>query len=211
MDAKSIIFFVSLAWAALIIGCAWLTAPSDVKRSDLMKGPSEWSLKESWASNLTAVGAILTAALGVKAVQGTLTDNMPFFLSIFFVALTTTAPFVYNAAGTESRTRTVPDGTVKKEVEASLLIFLLASTMTLWGVSGQLLTLGWVVCRLFRNEKFFLLFASFELLLGLSFLLILPYAFRSIRGIIDDNRIPPQTTDTVQQVPAPSPSSWSLL
>lgn len=210
MEAESIIFFVSLAWAALIILCAWLTAPSDVKRSDLMKGPAEWSLKESWASNLTAVGAILTAALNVKAIQAT-ADNKAFMLSIFFVALTTTAPFLYNAAGTESRTRTVPGGGVKKEVEASLLIFLSASTMTLWGVSGQLLTLGWVVCRLLRKETFFLLFASFELLLGLSFLLILPYAYRSIRGIIEDNRVTPQVDNASQQEPAPPPRSWSIL
>jgi hypothetical protein len=146
MDADFVILLLSVSYA---VGIVWSSVPK-LTGSPQMKGPAQWDLKESWASNLTAVGAIVTTVMAVKPIQeAAKLDVKLFVLSLFFAALSVTTPFVYNALATEPRNRTT-NGQVK-EVEASLHWFLIASVMTLWAVIGQLLTLG-VVLYLTREK-----------------------------------------------------------
>jgi hypothetical protein len=100
------------------------------------------------------------------------------------------------------------------------------------GVSGQLLTLAWVLVNLwgglFKNSLPSPQFAAFEALVLVSILMIWPYATKSMRGMIEANVVKPgqaQREDTIkpaenqrfqpeevkQVAPASPPRSWSLL
>ncbi len=153
-----------------------------------MKGQAKWDPKESWASNLTAAGTILVTVISAKPVQETLNIPVEYFaLSVFFAALGIVAPFFYNAMR-------------KDQSQGYLWSFMIATIMTVWGAAGQLATLGFLVKEIWAPSRLdtktnkivdgisTLVFVALEVLIIFTFVMIIPYAKQTIRGLIDQNR-----------------------
>jgi hypothetical protein len=181
------------------------------------------------------VGGIFTTLLSTKSIQETITGKPSpgepasveiFVLSVFFIALSIIAPFFYNAVGPEARPR-VNTSEPAKKIQGYVWSFLVACALTLWGASGQIATLVTVLYNLAKpGSPHNFLFYVFAALLAVAFLMIWPYAQKSIRGTIED--FTPKTEETqsvikdavtseaaerrvVPQFAPSSPSSWSVL
>jgi len=117
-------------------------------------GPSEWSFSASTATNLTVAGTLLTGVLVSSAVPDYphyLTKQGYFVLSLFFGALASLAPIFYNfwcrPTGPD------PANPQSLEFEGSVRLFLLSGGLTVWGVLGQLATMG-VMFQEFALRKY---------------------------------------------------------
>ena len=143
MSMSSLMFADVLIGAALVFAVAvvWVAVRATPGFScDRRMGAARWDIKESWASTLTAVGAILGTVLSVSGVLPKETQWLPKAelagLSLLFGALTVIAPFLYNA------TRRAKDvdtdlGLVRVQYQGSAGVFVAVSVITLWAVSGS--------------------------------------------------------------------------
>ena len=118
-------------------------------------GNTTWDFSQSWASNLTVAGTVLTALLGWAGLAEYgkyLSKNSYLCLSVLFAALVSLAPAVYNFTR-RSITVPVPDPDDASNVsgvrmEGYVFGFLLASFVTVWAVLGQLFTIAFVMAEL---------------------------------------------------------------
>jgi hypothetical protein len=118
-------------------------------------GNTTWDFSQSWASNLTVAGTVLTALLGWAGLAEYgkyLSKNSYLCLSVLFAALVSLAPAVYNFTR-RSITVPVPDPDDANNVsgvriEGYVFGFLLASFVTVWAVLGQLFTIAFVMAEL---------------------------------------------------------------
>jgi hypothetical protein len=110
-------------------------------------GPLNFDFSKSFASNLTVLGAILTAVLGAKLLpeqSGTtgkdvvMSQNGYTSLSLLFAILVIVGPFIYVALRTGVRLGT--DGGAVGNGRG--FAFLLATLLTVWGAIGQMATVG---------------------------------------------------------------------
>jgi hypothetical protein len=123
----------------MIVGSSSLTRVGKRRFKKPIHAASTWTFSGSWVTSLAALSAIVTAVLGAT---GFLADLFPgidvqrfFSLFVLFNAAILVAPLIYSAAGTVDHKESV--GTVGG--------LLGASAMTLFGVGGQLMTLGILV------------------------------------------------------------------
>jgi hypothetical protein len=149
-------FFAAMLVAAGVLGVLALEGSRWKRRNEILAVDSSWSFKDSWLTNFSALGAILGTLL---AASGLFDEIMPgvstaYFLglNVLFGGLVLSAPVIYAAA---SVWRTDPSKPTRDdappEVEASgqkpavakgrVLGILLGTSLTVWGVSGQLFTL----------------------------------------------------------------------
>jgi uncharacterized membrane protein YecN with MAPEG domain len=129
------IWFPLAAAVALVL---WAVLTTADKKSF---GPANWDYSQSWASTLTVVGALLGTVLSA----GVLPDELDLFtkagyagLNIFFGMLVLFAPLVYAAF----QKRLLPDKDGVPQYEGTVRAFAVASVATLWGVFGELVTVG---------------------------------------------------------------------
>jgi hypothetical protein len=99
--AKTIVIVTLLVAIAFVV-IRWWTLKVENKRVGLKRhmGPVGWKFSDSWASNLTAVGAILGTIAGTSLLPDRRTyvsKDWLTTLNIFFGALTVVAPFVFAA------------------------------------------------------------------------------------------------------------------
>ena len=116
-------------------------------------GPPDWSFSDSFATNVTVVGALLATILAANAipkVPTTLPATSFATLDLFFGTLVLIAPVLF-AALSGSETVIDPNDPDKKKKIAQkqgiVLGFLLAAIGTAWGAIGQVVT----VFYLFRE------------------------------------------------------------
>ncbi len=141
MNADFMILFLGLFYAVLLVCLSYKNLRiGDVNLTGSMKGPAKWDPKDSWASNLTAVGAILATVISAKSIQDKITGNPSaieiFVLSVFFAALSITAPFFFNATRPAARNALQGKPPVTQpinQIQGSVLSFLVVSALTLWG------------------------------------------------------------------------------
>ncbi|MBA2714861.1 MAG: hypothetical protein H0U55_15060 [Rubrobacteraceae bacterium] len=115
-------------------------------------GTSSWKFNESWASTLTAVGAILGLILAAEVIPKqpqTFSTTTYVMLNLLFSAGIVAATLTYNAIRwpknvdvfDKGRPMIVDEERVQTtENQGFVLVFLVASSMTLWALFGQLLT-----------------------------------------------------------------------
>ena len=101
-------------------------------------GKAQWDFSKSWASTITAVGALLATVLSTKGI-GTLL-SLYAALSIFFGILVAVAPLVYSATGQE-RPIDTPTGQQSLQYKGRVLAFLVTCMLTLWAVFDELETI----------------------------------------------------------------------
>ena len=170
-------------------------------------GPANWDYSESWATSLTLVGALLGTVLGA----GVLPDNLDLFskagyagFNVLFGMLVVVAPLVY-AAGQ----RRIKDSEDKKQqYQGTTLAFALASIVTLWGVFGELATIGLLYREIEKAGELntFLVAVSWGVL-SLVFLVTVLYSVKRMRQIAES-----EPADKGTGLAAPGvKGTWSLL
>ena len=200
-SAALLIFVPLLAAAVLVILCL---IAFDVNGPF---GPANWDYSQSWATSLTLVGALLGTILGA----GVLPNRLDLFskagysgFNVLFGMLVLVAPLVYAAA--QKRIQDAKDGT--PQYKGTTWAFGFASVVTLWGVFGELATVG----LLFREiEKAggldtLLVWASW-VVLGLIVVSAITYTGRRMRQIAES----PPADDGAGLTSPGTPGTWSLL
>ena len=132
----------SLALSFILVAGRWLTLYSTHDLKDPL-GMVEWSFTDSWASTLTAVGALLGTVLAISGIipedAEPLASNALTGLNLFFGALVVIAPLVFSAV---QRVVSPPHANDEgPRYKGFVWGFLMACFFTLWGVLGELGTL----------------------------------------------------------------------
>jgi len=155
---------LSLAAALLLVGArAFVLQRKDATRFglDTRLGPAGWKFSESWASNLTAGGALL----GTLVAGSVLPDHPQFLtkaqyggLNLFFGLLVAVAAYLYNAVVAK---KDIPDDSTTNpptprsyQPEGFVWMYLVASMLTLWAVWGEIGTLYVMLADIIGHAKF---------------------------------------------------------
>jgi hypothetical protein len=136
-----VVVLVALLPALLLALARWWKLPQDLKEKlktvDEL-GTASWDFSQSWASTLTAVGALLGTLLSEEF----LPDKMQLLsaseyaaLNFIFGVLIVIAPLVFNGA------RKIAGESEAKQYVGSVRWFFFASTVTLWAVLGEVITI----------------------------------------------------------------------
>lgn len=145
-------------------------------------GNPQWDFSKSWATTLTTVGAILGTVISTPSLQ----INMQAGLNLFFGLVVLIAPLMYTA----STDRFPPDPNTKDgayQYEGTIRMFLLTCMLTIWGVSGELVTVATSLYALMQGTFISLLtLIVFSLFLLLALVYTFYYAYRSIPWTIKD-------------------------
>jgi len=198
----SIVVYALVASVALV-ACGWLA--SGQPRSELthrVPGPVGWDFSTSWASNFTVVGAILGTTLSAQILPSTTvvlpSPNDYTSLSLLFAVLVVVAPFVYSGLLLTSDA----SGT-----QGQCWELLVACSLTLWGVIGELGTVGLVFYEAqHAHELAQGAVVPLWIVLGAAIALTAPYAIRTIKLLVGS-----PAKGARAFVAAAAASGWSLL
>jgi hypothetical protein len=153
-------------------------------------GGASFSFKDSWASTLTAAGAILGTIISAGLVKEDLVKNNFTLINLLFGAMIVVAVLLYNATRSEVQVSKAASGEPNKSQEEPgagtqykgwVSAFLLACWLILWATLGQLLTLFALLWYLFYIAAMSLpLLVAFIILIVLSAILAVLYVIRSV-------------------------------
>ena len=173
---------------AFVIVRALTMRPIGFKLSDRM-GPATWDFTDSWASTLTAVGALLGTILGAGVLpeETQRLSNAAFAgLNLLFGVLIVLAAFVYNA----TRQPTKKNGKEEVQYQGYVWSFLLASAMTLWAVLGELATMFLLLAEIQAEGSMsappILVFQS---VLAAAGVVLIVYAWRTIYWTVESQHV----------------------
>lgn len=203
-------FFIALA---LVLSAA-VSRPG--KLGHLLGGP-DWSFTGSWASTITAIGGLLTLALGAGLLpEGTgenpdaagarrITDVDVVGLSLMFGVLLVVAPFLFLAT-------TKRFGANK--YFGRVFGYWTSSLATLTAVFGQLIVLESLVIPMIRDAN--AIDRSLEIVLGITVIVagiaVATYAYRTMIWTVDDKATAPPTDTSVAGMETYAGGErWSLL
>ncbi len=176
-----LIWVVALGIASLLVVGAKFWPPG-LKLGKVMKGPPNWDTKGSWATNLTAVGAVLNLVSAENILPETtkyLTSAQYSALALLFSALALIAPAIFIFINRRDPSQAAAAEPV---AQSWVWVFLLASIMTLWAVYGQLLLALLILDELrVANTLSTATFTIFALVVMGAGLLLMWYAPRKIR------------------------------
>jgi hypothetical protein len=188
-------------------------------------GSPTWDFSRSWASNLTVVGAFLSTTLALSSLPE-LTRHISkggyALLNVIFTLIVAIAPFVFNVIRKPILTD-VPgaDGSTL-QYQGYVFAFLIASGITVWAVSGQMITLIILVDEFSGAGLAPLLTRLLEALIGILTLCVMLYAAITIFWTAKSQVIarqdaltklaaaPGVRTETLEAVETSLPT-WSLL
>ncbi|NGY63696.1 hypothetical protein G7043_32735 [Lentzea sp. NEAU-D13] len=136
---------VWVALAGFVLAAVIGLAAASASLSEPVHVASSWSFKDSWVTNVAALGAVLTAVLAATGlldaiIPGTTTGRL-IGLSLLFGALVLAAPIVYSASSTWGW-ETLADGSRALTVQGRCWGVAVAAAATIAGVVGQLATIG---------------------------------------------------------------------
>jgi hypothetical protein len=173
----------SLVLSVLLI--AFCLPRLDDKLSDPL-GEVEWSFTESWASMLTAVGALLGTILATSGIIPEDAEPLPSKaltgMNLFFGALVVIAPLLFSAAQNVEAPKANDQG---PRYRGAVWGFLLACLLTIWGVLGELGTLFLLLREIeagFFNELVMWLFTA---VLGAAVVAVFVYSVKRIVATIN--------------------------
>jgi hypothetical protein len=177
------LFTVSLISSLVMIAASliWLKS-TGIKFSQRM-GPPSWNFGDSWGTNITVGGALLTTLLGFSALPEQthyLNKTAYLCLSLIFAALITIAPSIYALL----RTPVTVAGSSVPQYQGYVFSFTLASGVTVWGALGQLATVALLFEELANaNEISRSMLLSLIVILCLVGVLLLAYGCRTVVDI----------------------------
>jgi hypothetical protein len=154
----------------------WKWGLSSFKTLKTPMGTPTWDFSQSWAANLTVIGGALTALLSFTGLpdQGQLMTRTAYLcLGVLFTAMLVLAPPLFNFLRRPISVA-IPDpenplNTTGLRFQGFVGGFLTATFVLLWGVFGQLITLGILFAELeasdfISNNAMFLLESVLTLL-----------------------------------------------
>ena len=203
ISAATSIVLASLGAAAVVTLSGWFRSRAGTAALKKAIGDPTWDFSKSWASNVTVVGAILGTVLSAKilpAATVVVSANGYTALSLLFGALVVLAPLLFVASRSGK-----PDA--KGPVYTGHgWAFLLASLVTLWGVIGQLVTVGLVLYEA-QHATTLARGAVFPIwcVLGLALLLVSVYGLQSVRLTLA-KALPPDS-----RAPVAPAAGWTVL
>lgn len=204
----SIVVASLAAGIALVVG-GWLSCGGVRAALKTAIGDPSWDFSKSWASNVTVVGAILGTVLSAKILPTTtavvVSPNGYTALSLLFGSLVVVAPLVFTVLRSAKPSSTGPVYTGRGWG------FLLASALTLWGVLGELATVGLVLYEA-QHAKTLALGAVIPILatIGFAMLLVAVYGLRTVQITLK----PQSATFGLESVggePTMASKGWALL
>lgn len=212
-DLATCLFTASLfaSFAVVLIALVWL-ALKGIKLSQRM-GPPTWNFSDSWGTNITVGGALLTTLLGFSALpeQTHYLNKIAYLcLSLIFAALITVAPSIYALV----RTPVNVPGSTTPQYQGYVLPFAVACGLTLWGALGQLGTVGLLFGELWAAREISQqMLLSLVTIIGLVGLLLLGYGLRTIVQIATKQQTAAaaKVEGAVPLAPGPSLPQWSVL
>jgi hypothetical protein len=148
-------FFPTIAWVPIGVGLLagillfiysalafWRAAPP-IPLSAKMGSPT-WDFSRSWASNITIAGSLLSVML-TASTWSELSQYVSkigyALLNVFFVLLILAAPFVFNLVREPVVSNVAGTDGSKIQYQGYVWCFLVASGITVWAVTGQMITL----------------------------------------------------------------------
>lgn len=202
LTASLFVVLVSLLWLRRV----------GIRFSQRM-GPPSWNFGDSWGTNITVGGALLTTLLGFSALPEQthyLNKTAYLSLSLIFAALITVAPSIYALL----RTPVNVAGATLPQYQGYVLSFALASGVTVWGALGQLETVGLLFDELADAREISLgILAALLGVLGLVSVLLIIYGCRTIVQIARQQQdvAAPGAGGGAPVAAAGSLPSWSVL
>ncbi len=160
-------------------------------------GPASWDFSKSWASSFAVLGAILGSFVAAKGVfpdkPNFMTAGAYAGLNLFFGVVVVAAPFFYRATSQPAKVQ-AGQGAAELQYQGFVWSFLVACTITLWGVFGELVT---VLMLIWEDEASKVLpqgvLVAFGAVVGLVAILVVYYAWRSIHWTIAEQAVVKQT------------------
>jgi hypothetical protein len=198
LTLKPLIDYVRTAWllvggalvaAFLVVRRCWVRIPHRWAVLLRLMGPVGWDFSTSWASNITVVGAVLGTVLSASVLPHEthyISKDGYTILNLLFGIIVVAAPFVFSA----TRIAKVTPGAVPK-FKGLVLGFLAACLFTLWGVLGELATVGLIFREIqlagsFPSSVVYLLYG----LLVIAIVLTYFYAVGTTGAIIESQGFP---------------------
>lgn len=172
-------------------------------------GHPTWNFGESWASTLTAVGAVLAtvSAAGMLAEKPERLSAVEIgALAVAGALMSVLAAFLYAAF---ARTRVTAE---KIEQVGTVAAFLAASTLTIAAVVVELLTLLLLFGDASGQGRGGSLVIGFAIVIAAAVVLVGVHAWRTTRVVIADvAKAPPQGPSAAREGSASPAPSWNLL
>lgn len=173
---------IGAAFTVAIVLVGVLACVHRSKPSELAVGTT-WKFSESWATNITVVGATLTTLLAsaglLQALAPNLSDGRIVALNLMFLALALFAPIVYLVFA--KRESAAVDGVTQYVVKGRKAGFLVAALVTSAAVLGQLAVLALVVAEFDTTPSTKL---GVWVLLGLGVLAVVLYVIASTAAVM---------------------------
>jgi hypothetical protein len=215
--------FLVAAWI-VFVHC-WFRMPHRFKIFGRTMGSVGWDFSKSWASNLTAVGAVVAAVLSASILPENtryISSDGYTILSLEFGIMVVVAPFVYSATQL-AKVQKGKEPAYKGHVWA----FLIACVVTLWGVIGELGTSGLIFVEIEKAGSLPSHVAILGVtLIAVTFFLIWRYSSTTIGAIVEsqgylkqrrraariraEHANPANTLAAAAVVPGPGPPSQEL-
>lgn len=201
MDAVSAVVVSSLIAGLVLVVVGWVASKDWKLALGSVPANVKWDFSKSWASNLTALGGVLSVVFAAKILPGQATTAStaikPAFasangytaLSLFFTILIVLAPFIYVAL------RSIPSGKKGIERRVAAVALLAACWLTLWAVIGQLTTGGLIFYEAYHGQTISLgITIAIWIVLGAAILLVPCYALSTIKGLLVQKKAANGTT-----------------
>jgi hypothetical protein len=119
-------------------------------------GLAKWDFNQSWASNITIVsGAVSFGILTTLLTDPTtwVLDKRAYtYLALFFPALVTLAPVVFNFTR-EVKVEVTNNNQTQVKIQGRAFTFLFAAALTVWGAAGQVEIQAGLVMSLLQQTK----------------------------------------------------------
>lgn len=160
----------------------------DIRFSQRM-GPSTWNFSDSWGTNITVGGALLTTLLGFGALPDPThyCSRVAYFcLSLLFAGLITLGPSIYALF----RTPVYAPGSLILQYQGYVWSFTIASGIVVWGTLGQLETIALVFAELEHSKVLSAtVTTTFAVVVGLVWILLLFYGYQTITELPGQQKV----------------------
>jgi len=154
--------------AIAVVVAAWV-AINNCHRLNNPMGLPKWDFSQSWASNITIVSGVVSFGILTTILNNLETWLLPrnayTYLALFFPALVTLAPVIFNFTREVKVTNANP---TEVKIQGRAFTFLFAAALTVWGAAGQVEIQAGLVMSLVQQDKI-----DFEPMIALQVLFVL--------------------------------------
>ena len=117
-------------------------------------GLPKWDFNQSWASNITIVSGVVSFGILTTLLTGPemclLEKRAYTYLALFFPALVTLAPVIFNFT---REVKVINANPTEVKIQGRAFTFLFAAALTVWGAAGQVEIQAGLVMSLLQQNK----------------------------------------------------------